>query len=311
MSGNSSQTQSSSAPWQPQQSYLLGAFGDAQNLYNQDTASGAYTGDYVAPGTTNQYAADNQAYNYGSTTGYDTANALTNAAGSLTSTGTNNATTATNALNAYGTTNQTGNIVNNANQIASGFNVPGAVQNAMLSANQEAANVTLPNLYAGAAATGNINSDRTAVSQGVVQQGLAEQAANLSAQMQNSAYSTGLSTATTDAQNQNSALANAGYLSNGMTSQGLSGYTSGLNDANTAATMAQTGANGAQTLNQDADTNSLDQFNGTNNYDWTQLQNLFNIVGSKQGSTGTSSTTTTPSTLSTIGSGLGILGSLI
>lgn len=315
MPGNSQQTQqqSSTSPWAPQQGYLLGAFGDAQNLYNQDTASGPYTGNYVATANPEQTQSYTDAYNFG-TGGYNTANTVLGGVGSDLSNGASNTQSAASALGNYGSTNQTGNLTNTASQIASGFNVPGEVANSMLAANQEAADSTLPSLYRGAAASGNLNSDRTAISDGVVRQGLAEQAANLGASLQNSAYSTGLSTAQNQNSQQLSALANAGSLGNAQTSAGLNAAGTGLNAGASSASTAEGGANGLNALTQLGLTNALDQFNGTNNYGWTQLSNLMNIIGGKSWGSNTTQTGTTqsnPSGLSTAGSVLGLLGSII
>ena len=101
-----------------------------------------------------------------------------------------------------------------------------------------------------------------------------------------------------------------------QTLQGNSALGSSITGENTVGNLGVSGANGDNSLNQSVLTNSLDQFNGTNNFDWSQLQNLMNIIGGKSwGGTTTGTETqnaqTNPSLLSTIGAINGITGSLI
>lgn len=312
-SGSSTNTsqQTSNAPWAPQQGYITGAFQDAQNQYNQNMAQGAYSGNYVAPTNQAEYDANNNAItqaqgNQGAVTG------ATQAASGQIGTGLAGATSALSGLGTAASTDPTASNIADAQQYASGLNIPGQVQAAMQGANQEAADSTLPNLYRGAAASGNINSDRTAISQGVVQRGLAQQAAGLTAQLGNSAYQTGIGQASTDNAQQLQALSQQGSLGSNLASTGQAGVTSGVNNQGALDTQASGGAQGNQALDQSNLNNNIQQYNGNQNFGWQQLQNLNGIVGTPKGTQGTTTGTTQqdPSLLSTLGSATGVLGSL-
>jgi hypothetical protein len=80
--------------------------------------------------------------------------------------------------------------------------------------------------------------------------------------------------------------------------------------------MGQAGANANQALDQSNLNNSIAQWQGNYNFPWMNLQNLMGIVGGQQWGGQSSGSTTgtsqvTPSLLSSIGSGVGILGSLL
>lgn len=316
MSGNSSTTNSSSEtdPWSVQQPYLQKAFNQARDLYNNAMSTGPYSGNYVAAPNQNQYNADNLGYNFGTGAALGGANNLLNSGADLLNTGTQGAASAVSGLLGTAQGNTAGNLVSQAQQIASGINVPAAVNSAMQEAYQNAGESTLPNLYRNAAATGNINSDRTALAQGVVDRGLAQTAANLTGTMENNAYTQGLTSAANMNQQNIGALQGAGYVSDMGANAGTNATTSGISGGDNAIAAAQNGANGVQSLDQSVINNNLAQFQGANNYNWQQLQNYMNIAGGRSwgsSSTGTTTQQTNPSLLSTIGSGLGVLGSLI
>ena len=195
MSGNSTTTtkadDSSTTPWAPQQGYLLGAFSDANNLYNQSMATGPYTGNYVAAPTQDQYDQYGNLINYANGAGAGTVSSLANNGASMYGAGAGGVDGALSNLTTQASTDPTANAISDAQKYEPGFDIPGSVQAAMQSANTEAADSTLPNLYRGADATGNINSDRTAIADGVVRGQLANTAAGLSAQMQNNTYQAG------------------------------------------------------------------------------------------------------------------------
>lgn len=302
---------SSTTPWAPQQSYLIGAFKDAQNAYDQNMAQGAYKGDYVAAPSTQQY----DAYGNAVTQGYNQQNTnngmLTQGAANM-NTGSAGATTAINNLTGFAANDPTQGNIDKANQYVAGLDIPGAVQAGMLSANQNASENDIPNIYRGAAASGGVNSDRAALAQGVVERGLAQQAAGLSATLHNSAYTTGLSNAQQGNAQTLQADAQLGSLGGGLLTAGNAAQNSGI--ANQASINSQTtgGANGATSLDQSTLQNLMDKYNGGQQFSTTQLQNLMAIIGKPLGSqtTGTSTATTTPSLMQDIGSGVGIASAL-
>lgn len=312
-SKTSSNSTTTSSPWLYQAGYLTDAFNKASLAYNQNMDHGAYTGNYVAPTNQNQYNAANSEYNTAMGSGTNANNSVLGQSNSLINQGNSATSSALSGLGSLLGSNTTSNLVNQANSIASGFNVQDDVNAAMQAANTNAAENTIPNLYRSAASAGNLNSDRTALSQGVVERGLQQTATNLAGQLANQNYHTGLNTALSQNQQNLSGYSSLGSLGASLGQSGLNGLSTYINNAGTLANQAQAGADKVQSLDQSAITNSLDQYNGTASYPWTALQKYYSIIGGNNwGSYGTSSGTTTssPSTLSMIGSGLGALGSL-
>lgn len=312
-------TNQSTAPWSAQQPYLTSAWNDAQNNYNNQSST-PYTGSFAAGPVSQQYSAYGDAYNNAAGNEGNVQNQI-NTGGALTGQGTANTQGTINDLGYFGAANNASNLGSQASQIASGYNVPGEVAAATNQAQQLANESTIPNLYRQSAAGGDINSSQSALAQGVVEQGLAENAQNLGATLSNANYGTGLSTAQNMSSQDLTALQAAGLLGTGQTNSGINATNSGI--ANQTANNLQevSGANGVQNLNQLTDTSNLQNYLGPQSIQNQQLAALYSIIGSGNWgsqSSGTSlnsgSTTTTqqnPSLLSTLGAGTGILGSLV
>lgn len=312
-SSNTSQTTSNTASSAAQTPYLNSAFQDAQNIYNQNMAQGPYQGNYVAPTNAAQTNAYTGAYNAAEGL-QGTNNSIIGQGSNAANTGLGGASSALGGLGNFGTTNGTAATTGAAGQFASGFNVPAEVQAATRQAQEQAADTTLPNLYRGASAEGNINSDRTAISQGLVNQGLAENAQTLGATLANQDYGTGLSAAQTGNSQQLQALGLQGSLGSSLGSTGLNAETTGINNQGNLDNQATAGANGLQQLDQSNLNNTIQKYAQQQGFSTQQLQNLMNIVGGKSwGSSGTTDSTTqqNPSAMSTVGSGIGAIGSLL
>lgn len=279
-------------------------------------SQGPYQGDYVAPTNQNEYNAANNQYNTAMGSSTDANNTLYRTGSSLIPGGVGATYGALGGLNNFANSDQTGNNINSAQRYASGFDTPGQVQGAMLQGLQTAADSTLPSLYRGAAGSGNVNSDRTAVSDGVVRRGLAQQAAGLTASLNNSNYQNGLGQASNDNAQKLQGLSQLGSLGSNMTQMGTNDLSTGINNQGSINNQANAGAEGVQNLDQSKLNNAMDKFNGNQNFGWSQLNNLFNIIGGKSwggtsfGNTSSNSTTQqNPSLMSSIGSLLGAGGS--
>jgi hypothetical protein len=171
----------------------------------------------------------------------------------------------------------------------------------------------------GAADTGNINSSRTGISEGLVRQGLAEQASGLGAQLTGNAYTHGLdlasnTNATNNAANLNAYNAEAG-AGNAATNTGLDAYGNSISNQGNLFNLAGSGGAGLQSGNQAADTNAAQMYQASQTNPFLALNNYYNLIGGQNWGTnttgtGTSTTTKTPSMLDYISGGLGAVGSL-
>jgi hypothetical protein len=279
-----------------------------------------FTGKVAAPSTTKQYDA------YGNEI-TQAANNLDNVAGmadqgsNVSGAGWDAANGALSGLGSFTGGDRVGGNISAAQRYASGFDVPGQVQAAMREANTNAAENDLPNLYRGAASGGNINSDRTALAQGVVERGLANKSADLTAQLNNTNYQTGLQNAQTDNANKLQALGLEGSQGQTLGNAGVQKILAALQGQGLLNEQSTAGANGSQGLDQSNLTADLQNYLSKYQLNSQALQSLMQIIGTQSwggtqnsttvGSGQTTTGTTTPSVSSVIAGGLGTVGSLI
>lgn len=324
MGGGSGSTQTTgpsfsvqnSSPWGPQQNYLLNAWQDAQNNYNKQSST-PYNGQFAAGPTSQQYDAYGNAYNNANNQqGY--VNSQLGTGQNATNAGVGATSSAIGNMGAFAQGNNPANLTNQASQIASGYNVPAEVAAATEMANRNAAENTIPNLYRGAAAGGNINGSQAALAQGVVNRGLDENAQNLAATLENQNYTQGLNSASNENQLNMAALQGAGALGLGLGGIGNNATNSGFANQTNLNQQATGGANGVQNLNQLTNTSNLQNYLGPQSLQNQQLASLYSIIGSNNwggqttsmNSGNTSTTQQNPSMMSTVGSGLGAAGSI-
>jgi hypothetical protein len=307
-------TDSKSEPWSVQEPYLAGAFNQAQNNFTNQMAQGPYQGNYVAPTNQNQYDAASSQYNTAMGQSTQANQGILGAGYGNLASGFGAANGALGGLGSLVANNTGQNLVNTGQGITNQLNtgVQGQVNAAMQAANQNAAENTLPNLYRSAAGAGNLNSDRTAVAQGVVDRGLQQTAANMAGQLQAQNTQTGLSTAQ-NLTNQNMSGYNAlGSLGSNIGQSGLNALSTSINNSGTIANQAQQGASTTQALDQSNLNNSIQQYQQNQQFPWQALQNYMGVVGGQNwGSQTQGTSTTTPSTLSTIGGIMGAVGSFL
>jgi hypothetical protein len=311
--GESTSTQqqnSSSTPWGPQAAALTGAFSDAQNAYGTASQAKAPT-DFVAQFTPDQLKTFQSMLGYGN----NTSTAGTSATGgALQTAGTNATTGALSGLANYDPTklNNTQSISDAAKQYADNQNIGAQTAAATNQAMETARDVTMPGIEQNAAMTGNSNSSRTGIAQGLVQRSLAENAQNTYNSLYGQAYGNGLNIASSNANanNANSLGALTGAAGAGTTAanSGVNASSSAINDQGNLFNLAGTGATGGQQAQQANLDNQQAQFQSGTQSPYAALQGLMGIIGANNwgsNSTGTSTTTKTPSAFETIG---GLLG---
>jgi hypothetical protein len=300
--------QSQTDPWAPQAAALSTAFGNAQNAYNTASTAVAPT-DFTAQMDPAAIAAFQQMVSQGSNLSTPNQQATTGTA--LQNSGTSGVTGALTGLSTYNpaASNNTQSQVDAANQYVAGQNIPAQVQAAMLGATQTANQVTMPGIEQNAAGTGNTNSTRTGIADGLVQQGLAEQSAALNGSLTGTAYANGLNLAQTTANNNNNntlgALTTAGNIGNTAASTGVNAGTASVADQGALSSEAAAGGAGLTAAQQAILTNEQQQYAAQTTDPYAALNGLMGVIGSNNwGSSttgsGTSDTTSTPSAWSTI-----------
>lgn len=316
--GSSSQTQqtqsSSTTPWAPQGAALSTAFDQAGNALSKSQQAKAPT-DFTAQFTPDQLATFKQMLGYAGTSP-DPSNA--SATGSaLQTAGTDATTGALSGLAGYDPTklNNTQSITDAANDYVKGANIPAQVAQAMQSANETARDVTMPGIEQGAAMTGNTNSSRTGIADGLVQRGLAETAANMSGALSSQAYQNGLNIASSNANANNSdklgALTGAASAGTSAANTGVNAGATGIADEGNLFSMASNAGAGEQAAEQAKLTNENQQYQSGVNSPYASLLPYMQLVGSQMygsNSTGNSTSTSTPSAWQVVGGLLGAAG---
>lgn len=317
---STSTNNSTTTPWTPQANQLTAAFNNAGTAYGKSSQAVAPT-NFTAGMTPEQLATFQSMIGYGSNSQLPSVNSA-NGTDMLTG----GARGALGALDQFGgfnpaATNNPDAIAAGAKTYASGLDIPGAVAAAMRDANQEARDVTLPGMENTAAGTGNINSSRTGLSEGLVQRGLAEKAGDLSATLRNNAYDTGAGLTANALTSNNglnlSRISGMGSLGNLLATGGAGINSQSIADQGNLFNLAATGGQGLQQNNQLGLTNALQQYQSGVSSPYDSLNGLMQIIGSgnwggttKSSGTGTQDTQTTPSALQTIGGLMSGFGNL-
>ena len=193
------------APWSEQQPYILDAYKNAEGAFNNATAMGNYQGPYTAGMNPMQVQGLNSVGQFAQNQGMTGAQSLYDAGqanlGNVTQFG-NNA----GSLYAKAGQDPTQQIIGNAGQYAANPYMDSMIDAASRDVTRNLHEQQLPGLDMAAASTGNMNSSRTGVAEGIMQRGAADRIADISANLRGAAYNNGLGMA----QNQ---------YNNGMTQQ--------------------------------------------------------------------------------------------
>ena len=299
-------TQSTTDPWAPQAAALTTAFNGASGALN--TASGATAPtNFTAQMDPSAIAAFQQMINQGSNLGVSNGQAATGTAlqnagtagvtGALTGLGNYNASTATdpNAISAA------------ADKYVAGQNIPAQVAAAMQGATETARDVTMPGIETNAAVTGNTNSTRTGIADGLVQRGLAEQSANLNSSLTGTARANALALASANANAANTnnlgALTSAGSIGNTAANTGVNAGTASVANQGALTSEAAAGGAGMTSAQQAQLTNQLQQYQSATSSPFDALKQYMGVVGTNNwgsSTNGTSDTQSTPSAWDTI-----------
>lgn len=308
-------SQQQTQPWSVQQPYLQQAFGQAQT--NLSNAQGnTYTGQQVAQFSPEQLQLFKSMTGYGSD---PSAAATSTGVGQTTATA--GAGALTDALKGLGGYKPSGGVDSNIAAATAYANNPatdGMIDAAMRDARRNVSESALPQVARSAATSGNTMSSRRAISEGLIERGLAEKTADVSANIRGQQFDSGLKMAEAARQNDNNAMLEAlksqGSLGGSAVGTGVNAIGSGIQQQGGLFDIANAGAAGSGQQNTQ---NQIDNAKGMTEYKndaaTKALQEFMSIVGGANWgsqSNGTQTATSTPSLWSTIGSGLGLASSL-
>lgn len=336
---NNNSTSSQQNPWQVQAPYLSQAFQQAAG--NLDSANAnTYQGPQVAQFTPDQLSTFQKMIGYsGNTAGADTSTGV----------GINTATAGSNALmsalkglNGYTPQGGADSNIAAATAYANNPATDGMIDAAMRDARRSVSEGALPQLARSSATSGNTMSSRRAISEGIVERGLADQTADTSASIRGDQFNKGLALAEAGRQSDNSAMLDAlkssASAGNGAVGTGVGAIGSGISQQGGLFDLANAGGAGQQAATQAGIDNSKAMPEYANSQAAQNLQNFFKIIGGANwggsttgNTTGTSATNgattnalsdvktgtsmqdqeSTPSLWNTIGSALGLGSSLL
>lgn len=269
------------SPWEVQTPYLKSAFNRAEDAYNKTMAQGPYSGDYVAQGGPESTAAFTQAFDFGSDPRVqEMVRGMLGTSSGLMSDGAGWIKQGAEGLSSLAG-DQTDNIIANASKYADNPYIAGMINAIREDASRQASENAIPSLYRGAAGNNALNSDRAALSQGVVERGVNDFVGKAAADIRYNAYDKGLSTAKGEMDSRRGAYGSLGSLGLGAFGQGTSGFGAGIGAQQDLNQMAATGAEGLRTLKQLGLDNEMAKYQGQANFPWAALQNYYSLVGDK------------------------------
>jgi hypothetical protein len=295
-------------PWGPQEGYLKDIFTQAKGAYGEASQAQGPNG-FVAQFSPDQLSVFQKMMAYGSQPSNDGGAAL-NAYGTEATKG---------ALSDLGTFKPQGGTQSNIDAATAYANNPqtdAMVDAAMRDSRRVVSEQALPQVARDAAGSGNVNSNRRAISEGILSRGLAEKTADVSANIRGQAYQQGLNLAEENSQATNNAILQA------MTAR-ASGGAQAINSAGDQVAqqgglydLAAKGVAGQLAGQQAGFDEQAARYSFDTNSPFDALNNYYKLIGannwgSQTSGTSNTQTTATPSWLSTIGGVAGTVGSLI
>lgn len=318
MGGSETKTQTvqNNDPWAPAQPYLLAGLQNAQRIYNDQEAKGTkFEGPFVAQPTQRQTDGANNLLGFATGTGQSAIQSQLASGQSMTNAGAGQTGSTIDAMKAFAGRDATSQNLASASAYANNPYLQSQIDAATRDASRQYNEQTVPGINANAAGTGNINSTRTGVAQGIAQRGLQDTIADTSAKIRSQAWSQGLNAAQQDAATQLAALQGTGQLSSALTNSGINQTNAGWNGLQNN-TNAYTIGNAMVSANNQAPIDEkLAEVDYANTQPWQNLQNEWSIFsdGGRQGGTMVSNSTqkTNPGALGILGGITGILGSFM
>jgi hypothetical protein len=317
MGSSNTQTENkSTTPWAPQASALQNGFNAASGALSQSQAAAANAPtNYVAqfdPALIGQFQ---NMLNYANS---NNTGALNGAGNTAATSGANASSAALSQLLGYDPTkmNNPQTLIDQANQYVAGQNIPAQVKAAMQQATEQARDVTMPGIAQGAAVSGNSDSSRRGIAEGLVQRGLAEQSANLSNSLAGQAFGQGLGLASNNANANNqaalSAASNAANAGNSALNAGSNAISNAISGQGALFGMGSNAGQGLTAAQQAQLDNQQAQYQAGINNPYASLAPYMQLVGSQlygSNTTGTTEKQENPGALAIIGGLLGGAGS--
>lgn len=306
---NNATTTTTQDPWKPQQPYLLGGFQDAANAYNSVKDSSFYSGNLYAGLTPLQNQAISGIQGFATGAGQNAANNILNA-GQTSLGGAAGQMGVAGQLAGFNPGNATQQNIIAAGQYAANPYLDGMINAASRDVTRNLSEDVLPGINRLGSVTGNTNSSRTGVAEGIALRGAQDRIGDIASQMRGDAYQQGLGLAenarTANMNAQLNALSNAGNLYGNAFGQGIQGATAGAQQTyNNLDALSQAG--GLQQQDQQGQINAdFTRWQGNDMRNFDLLDRYMQLIKGNYGMTQTGSQNNgQPSWLNTLQGALG------
>jgi hypothetical protein len=301
-SDNKQKTESTSTsePWKAQQPYLKYGLQDTAYQYAKARGTPYFGGDLYANLDPRSLAGIEGMYGYAGGAGADAASRISGLAPGLL-TGANGLTSSASRLLGFNPEDPTGANIEAARRYADNPAMSGIIDAASRDVVRNLNEEALPALNRSASSGGNINSNKTAITEGILRRGAADRVADISAGLRGDAYAQGLGLAeqarTANQSDWLNSLVQGGSLADRGLARGLDATTQGRTLAGlNFDDMIRAG--GLYQADKQGDlTEAFDKWQGQDTRAWDLLNRYWNLVGSGNWGGATSGSTTTPTSI--------------
>ncbi len=297
-SKNESTSSTTAQPWSAQAPYLKYGMQDTAYQYAKARGTPYYGGDLYANLDPRSITGLNGLYGYAGGQGISGANAITGAGQPLLGAG-GDLQGAYRNLTGFNPQDPTGANIDAAGRYASNPYMDGIIDAASRDISRNLNENELPSLNRQASATGNINSNRTGIAEGILRRGAEDRIGDISAGVRGDAYASGLNLAeqarSTNQSDWLNSQVQGGSLADRTFARGLDATQQGTN-LGYGAYDKMVGVGGLYQADQQGDlTQGFDQWKGQDERSWDLLNRYWQMVGS--GQWGGSQTNTTPTSI--------------
>jgi hypothetical protein len=238
-------------PWKVQQPYLLGGFQGATNNYTDAMKNPVYQGDLYAGLNPMQQGAINGIQGFATGAGANAANGVLNASMGMMPSASNGMTNAANGLLNMSSQDPTQGNIQAAGAYANNPFLNDSIDAASRDVTRNLTEQVLPGINRVGSGTGNTNSTRTGIAEGLALRGAQDRIGDISATMRGDAWNKGLATSEAARQANMQGVSSAGGLYNNAMDNALRGAATGstlgynnLDALSKAGGMLQTDAQG-------------------------------------------------------------------
>lgn len=294
--GTTKQTTSTTTDTGPskfQLPYLTDAFNAAQKNFQDSQGTPYYQGQTYAGMSDSAKTALDNLKKYASGQGLSTANTLSSIGANLAGYATKAGTTIDDYFK-EASTDPTQALAESARAFAANPNIDALIDANSRDVTRNLNEETLPTLNRQASGSGNINSSRAGIAEGIARRGAEDRIGDISATIRSDAYNRGLTLASQERSNKLNAMGSAANAYQGLAGTGMSA----LRDGVSTGYDAYKAINGADTLDQQNRQGQMDadfkKWQGEDTRTSDLLDRYYKIIGNNAwGTSGTSSGTAT------------------